>query len=506
MKVKYSLSLAVFIAGLCSIVYELLISATASYFIGDSITQFSILIGIYLFSMGIGAYLSKYFKNKPIHYFIYTELLLGIIGGLSIPILYFIFVTFPISVLQWSCYTVMLMIGLLTGMEVPLLTFAFDSNNYKNFLSNILSLDYIGGLIATLLFPFVLLPFLGLFESSLIFGIINIALGIWVCFCISKKLNFISLAGLISILFLAILLSFSNHLLKNWEEKIYKNPIILNKQSPYQKIVLTENNEKDVKLFLNRQLQFSSKDEYRYHEMLVHIPLLWVPKAEKVLVLGGGENLATRELLKYPNIKQIDVVDIDNAMFDVSKKNAEIVNINNKAAFNPKVHLIAEDAFLYLKNTKESYDLIIADLPDPSNDILARLYSKQFYLLVKKNLKKEGVFVTQSCDVYFTNKTFNCIVNTLGNVFQSTKPYQTFVPSFGNWGFTLAADYPLEMPEKIELPENLSYLDTNLAQSSFHFPKDIPLRDTKINTLDNPLIINYFLEEWKQWKENANSE
>ena len=501
MKIKYVLSIAIFIAGLCSIIYELLISATASYFIGDSITQFAVLIGIYLFSMGVGAYLSKFLKSKPIGFFIKVELLLGIIGGLSVPFLYYLFVTVDIRTLQISCYLIMFIIGLLTGMEVPLLTFAFDSDNYKTILSNVLSLDYIGGLAATLLFPFILLPFLGLFHSSLLFGIVNIILGIWMNLVIYKKWNGAANMGVFLVLILSILLFFSNTLLKTWDEKIYQSPITLNIQSPYQKIVLTQN-RKNVRLFLNRQLQFSSQDEYRYHEMITHVPLAFKPEAENILVLGGGENLVTRELLKHKNIKHIDVVDIDSTMFYLSRTNPQLKEINQKAAYDPRVKLITGDAFLFLKNSGQKYDVIIADLPDPSNDILARLYSKQFYLLVKKNLKEEGIFVTQSCDVYFTNKTFNCIVTTLGSVFPNTHPYQLFIPSFGNWGFTLAANHPLEIPEEIKLPDNLSYLDKELLVSSFHFPKDIPRLTTKINSIDNPFIIDYFLEEWKYWKSN----
>jgi spermidine synthase len=495
------LSFSVFIAGLCSIVYELLISATASYFLGDGVKQFSILIGVYLFSMGIGSYFSKFLKHKPLEFFIKVEFILGLIGGISVPLLYFLFVTVNPTTLQILCLIIMFSIGLLTGMEVPLLTFVHENKteDYKDNLSNVLSLDYIGGLIATLIFPFILLPFLGLFYSSLIFGISNILLGLWVNWKLIKKWNSASYFGIFALIILIIITFLSSTLLNIWDEKIYKYPVVENIQTPYQKIVITKNQE-DVRLYLNRSIQFSSLDEYRYHELLVHVPLTIHPNPKTVLILGGGENLASREVLKHENVVAIDVVDIDSTIFHLSKTNQLLKDINKSASLNPKVNLIVDDAFIYLKNCMKKYDVIISDLPDPSNDAIARLYSKQFFMLVKNNLKQDGIFVTQSGEIYFSNQTFSCIKNTVNEVFEYTKIYQTYVPSFGNWGFTIAANHNFEITNPRKLPENLKYLTPKEFEISFAIPKDIAVLETKINTIDNPVILNYFLSEWNKWK------
>ena len=500
MNSKKIIAFSVFIAGLCSIVYELLISATATYFLGDGVRQFSILIGVYLFSMGLGAYFSKFFQRNSFDFFIRVEFVLGLIGGLSVPLLYFLFVNVGTSALQFYCLGIMFVIGLLTGMEVPLLTFVNNNKDHSNDnLSNILSLDYIGGLIATILFPFVLLPFVGLFYSSLLFGIVNIILGLWLHFMTYKKRNLTFYIGLLFLVILVVIMSFTGQILKVWEENIYKRPIVENIQTQYQKIVVTKNND-DVRLFLNRSIQFSSTDEYRYHEMLIHVPMLLHENPKNVLILGGGENLASREVLKHLGISSVDVVDIDSMMFHLSRTNKLFVKINDGAALNNKVNLVVDDAFIYLKNNFKPYDIIIADLPDPSNDALARLYSKQFFSLVKMNLKKNGIFVTQSGEIYYSNKTFSCIKNTVGSVFDHVKTYHTVVPSFGDWGFTLASNYPIDITKHRKVSADMKFLTESEYAHSFRLPKDLKIQTTKINTLDNPIILDYFLDEWNYWK------
>lgn len=500
MNKKTIIPFAVFIAGLCSIIYELLISTTATYFLGDGVRQFSIIIGVYLFSMGIGAFLSKFFKEKPLTFFINVEYLLGFIGGISVPLLYMLFVYVSPMVLQISCLVIIFVIGLLTGMEVPLLTFALEDSNIKNNLSNILSLDYIGGLLATLIFPFIILPFVGLYYSSLIFGIVNIVLGISLNFSLLKDNKRNSIYGFIAIALLLVLVFSGASLLKIWDQKIYKRPIVLNEQTPYQKIVITKNSD-DVRLYLNRVIQFSSIDEYRYHESLVHIPLAMHPNPKRVLILGGGENLASREVLKNFKVQHIDVVDIDSTMFHLAKENRYLKEINNGAAINEKVNLIAEDAFTFLFNNDLQYDIIIADLPDPTNQAIARLYSKQFFLMAKRNLKKDGVFVTQAGEIYFSNTVFSCINNTLKSVFEIVEPYHTYIPSFGDWGFIIAKyGSNTETIDVNSLPKDLKYLNQNQIEQTFIFPTDITIAETKLNTLDNPIILNYFLEDWGKWK------
>lgn len=505
MRNRVLISFAVFIAGLCSIIYELLISTTATYFLGDGVRQFSIIIGVYLFSMGIGAFLSKFLREMPLKFFVHIEFLLGLIGGISVPLLFYSFVSVNALALQIICLVIILLIGLLTGMEVPLLTFVSNEVDFKNNLSNVLSLDYIGGLIATLLFPFILLPFVGLYYSSLIFGIINILLGLVLNHFLLEKSKKTLVLGIASMTVLVILVVFGGKFLKIWDQAIYKNPIVLNEQTPYQKIVVTKKKE-DVRLYLNRVIQFSSSDEYRYHEPLVHIPISLHKNPKSVLILGGGENLASREVLKHPGITRVDVVDIDSTMFHLAKRDPYFTKINEGAAKDKRVNLIAQDAFTFLYNEAKGYDIIIADLPDPTNEALARLYSKQFFLLAKQRLNKNGLFVTQSGEIYFSNSVFSCINNTLAPIFNYVKPYHSYIPSFGDWGFVMASDEEIEEENiKSVLPSDLKFLTENQFQMAFQFPKDITIKETKVNTLDSPIILNYFIDDWNKWKTDLQS-
>ena len=499
MRKKTVILIAIFLAGMCSIIYELLISTTATYFLGNGVRQFSLIIGIYLFSMGIGSYISKFLKSKPLLFFIQLEYLLGMIGGFSVPLLYFSFVTLSSLLFQLFCLVIVFIIGLLTGLEVPLLTFAL--NDIKDNISEVLSLDYLGGLIATLIFPFIILPFIGLFYSSLLFGIINISLGIALNIIYSKTYKKGLIIGGSMIILLTSIIIYAGQLMEVWDQKIYKRPVVYQEQTPYQKIVFTKKNN-DIRLYLNRVVQFVSSDEHRYHESLVHIPFLVHGNPKSVLILGGGENLASREVLKHTNIHKIDVVDIDQRMFDLAKSNELLTNINKNAAVNKKVNLICKDAFSFLSNNSYEYDIIIADLPDPTYESIARLYSKQFYFLVHRSLDKDGVFVTQSGEIYFSNTAFNCIYNTLESCFHSIKAYHTYIPSFGDWGFIMAKkkEFPKLNFQLIDHIPQLKYLDAELAKFSMKFPNDITFKETKINTLDRPIILNYFLDDWSKWR------
>lgn len=501
MKKNVLISFAVFIAGLCSIVYELLISTAATYFLGDSVKQFSITIGIYLFSMGIGAFFAQYNQNKPLRFFIIIEFLLAILGGLSIPLIYYLFVELDAAQTQWCIWGLIFLIGLLTGTEVPLLTFALKNIEFKEGLSQVLSLDYFGGLIATLVFPFVLLPFVGLFHSSLLFGFINLCLGLVVIYLVKDKWrNYFLFAAIGIVAIIGLLFIKSDELLSNWDNRIYRAPIAEKIQTPYQLIVLTKKQE-DIRLYLNRVIQFSSRDEHRYHESLVHTPLGVHREARRVLILGGGENLAAREVLKHSSIISVDVVDLDSMIFHLAKTNEDLIGINKNAAIDPRVNLIADDAFNFLSNTKNSYDIIISDLPDPNSEATAKLYTRQFFSLAKSCLKEDGIFITQAGEIYMANTAFNCIKTTVNEVYEEVYPLHCYIPSFGDWGFVMASDHKLDFSKvKGALPDSLLYLSEKNMLASFDFPKDIPDYETKVNHLDNPIILKYFIDDWEYWK------
>lgn len=498
--------LTVFIAGLCSLVYELLISTTSSYFLGDSVKQFSLVIGVYMAAMGLGSYLSKFLSDDLLDWFVKVEVLLGLAGGASVPILYFVFDKVSTAEYQFIMLGLTGVIGTLTGFEIPLLVRILKKHYpLKSNLAYVLSLDYIGALLATLLFPFLLLPFVGTFRTSLIFGLVNVLLGFFIYRFFTKELavqrkkhlEYGALAVVVLFIGMGI---FSGKLLAHWEDDFFTSELVYSKQTPYQHLVLTKNKQ-DVRLYINRIIQFSSIDEYRYHESLAMLPLNAAPYKKKVLILGGGEGLLAREVLKYPQVESLKIVDLDAEVFRLGKENTHIKTLNEGALTHPKVELIASDAMQFLQETDEVFDVIISDLPDPSNESVARLYSTAFYKLIQSKLSGYGIFASQSTGVFHTNQAFWCIVESLkASGFTNVYPYHTYVPSFGDWGFAIAANFALT-PSVFKAEVPCRYLDSALVKRMFAFEKDIDNPgNIQPNSIDSAELLYYFLEDWEKWR------
>lgn len=503
---KILLTGAVFLAGLCSIIYELVISTTSSYFLGDSVKQFSLTIGTYMFAMGVGSFLTKYVQGKELEAFVRTEIALGLIGGASVPLLYWLF-QFQTNVqYQWTMLALVFIIGMLTGVEIPLLARVMKTYYpLKDNLANVLGYDYIGALGATLLFPFLLLPFVGLYSSSLIFGAVNLLLGLAVTLFFREQLAISrrrkiyawTIGGLV---LFSLLLWRAAPFLEAWEARAYPHRVIYKEQSPYQNIVLTQNRD-DLRLYLNRVIQFSSRDEYRYHEALALVPSAWGGKEiESALVLGGGEGLLARELLKLPEIQELTIIDLDGQVSELAKRHPGLVRLNQASLTDPRTRVLAQDAAVFLRNDTAHYDLIIADLPDPSSESIARLYSTWFFKMARARLTTDGVFATQATSPYHTRDTYWSIYETLkASGYENLLPYHVNVPSFGEWGFILAAEQPGQLGYRSDVPTR--FLDERIISSMVYFPSDIAHPgDVRPNRLDKPVLLDYFLEEWSDWQ------
>ena len=492
----------VFVVGFCTIIYELLIGSISSYFIGDSIRQFSITIGLTMTAMGIGTLISRFFSKNLIYWFILVELLIAIIGGLSVPILYLVY-----SV-QFFYYPIMciliILIGTLIGLEIPLLTRIMEEYfQLKENISNVLSLDYLGAFLASLAFPFILLPLLGIFNTSLSTGLLNLLIGILTFAWFKDKLTLKRKQMLkVQSLFIFVLLIgcilFSKEISLYLENSMYDDRVVFSKQTKYQKLVITKNKE-DVRLFIDGNVQFSTIDEYRYHEPLIHVPMNLVKHRENVLILGGGDGLAARELLKYNDVKKITVVDLDKEMTDLAVSNKVMSTLNENSFKNDKVSIFNEDAFKFLENSTNYYDIIIIDLPDPNNSSLARLYSKEFYKVVHQKLAKDGVAVTQATSPFFSPEAYWCIKESMQSAgFKYVKPYHSYVPSFGDWGFMLASNHNID-ESTIEIKVPAKYIEKGSIKEFFYIPKDVQRSNIKISTLNKPEILNYYLSGWKYW-------
>lgn len=498
----FTLIYSIFIAGLCSIVYELQIATTSSYFEGDSVKQFSLVIGIYMASMGAGSYISKFFVQGLIQKFIVSEILLGLVGGLSVPLIYLVFAYTDHT--QLFTLFVTALIGTLIGFEIPLLTRLMDEfRELRVSIASVLSLDYVGALLATISFPFFLLPFLGSYKTSIILGLINMSIGYINLWCFRKRINNRTYHGCMvgSICSTAILLTaffVADPFFQHWNSSVFDDRVVYSEQTKYQNIVLTKD-RRDIRLYLNGNLQFSSLDEYRYHESLIHVPMMNLSGPVNVLLLGAGDGLAVRELLKYRQVESITLVDLDEKMVRLGKRNHYLSQLNENSLFSPKVQILHKDAFRFLLRTTEKFDLIISDLPDPNNNDLARLYSREFYKMVFSRMKNQGVFVAQATSPYFAPKAFWCIVKTIESInqFSDIRPYHVHIPSFGDWGFVIAKKTDVIEFSPPVVPTK--FIDESIMVSLFHFGKDMPRINVAPNSLDQPRLLSYYLEGWRHW-------
>ena len=488
------------IISICSIIYELLISAISSYIQGDSVTQFSITIGLYMSAMGIGSYLSKYVKDKLFNKFIFIEMSIGLLGGFSTLILFLANIYTGIYALVM--YVLIILIGIFVGMEIPILTRIIEGNNsnVRKNLANIFTFDYIGGLVGSIAFPIFLFPKLGFITTALLVGSINICTAILIIVKYRLQIESFKKSIIVAILCLLTIVGFlfsADTITKHIEEGLYRDDIILSEQTPYQKIIMTKHKD-DVRLFLDGNLQFSSTDEYRYHEALVHVPMMYAKSHCNVLILGGGDGLAAREILKYNDVQKIVLVDIDKDMTDLCRNNKEITKLNNGSLDNEKLTIINEDAYIFVQQNTELFDVIIIDFPDPNNTTLNKLYTNVFYNYVKNILTPGGVMVCQSTSPYYAPKSYWCINKTIKTQFENVIPYHVQVPSFGEWGFNVAFNGE---HNRHSLSVETKYLSSENIDSLFVFGKDesIDLDKIKENNMFEPSLITYYNEEVQNW-------
>ena len=492
-----ALLVAVFTIATCGLIYELLAGTIASYLLGDSVTQFSTIIGVYLSSMGIGSYLSRYFRRDLITRFIEIEILVGVIGGVSSPVLFFAFAeidAFRVVLYGWVTAT-----GVLVGLEIPfLIRILEDQFPLRDLVSKVLSLDYLGALAASLLFPLWLVPQVGLMRSSFVFGVLNVLVAVWTChlFRHQHRRPWLTVQAYGALVVLLLGVAFSDDLMEGSERRLYQDPVILSRSTPYQRIVLTQANG-DVRLYLNGDLQFSSLDEYRYHEALVHPGLAAVAAPRRALVLGGGDGMAVREILKDDRVERVTLVDLDPMMTEIFGDHDAFAALNDHALRSPRVEAITADAFVWLEETSDLYDFIVVDFPDPWNYSLGKLYTTTFYRRLAAHLNTGGIVAIQSTSPLVSRQAFWCIVETVRAVGLNAAPYHASVPTFGEWGFVVASREPFQVPSRF--PGALRFLTPAITRSLFDFPADMDAVPVEVNHLNNQILVRYHADGWDRY-------
>lgn len=495
------LILSVFIVASCGLAYELVAGALASYLLGDSVLQFSSIIGCYLFAMGVGSHLSKYIKDEDLlARFIDIELLVGLIGGVSATLLFVVF-AWASAPFRSVLYALVFSLGVLVGMEIPLVMRVLNARQaeFSEIVSRVLTFDYLGALVVSLLFPIVLAPHLGLARTAFLFGIANAAVALLTVRIFRRELKHAYSLALRSAIVLCLLIGgfLLAERVTQWSERgLFGDEIVHAETTPYQRLVVTKWRD-DLRLYINGNLQFSSHDEHRYHEALVHPVLSALPAPRQVLVLGGGDGLAVREVLKYPSVETITLVDLDPAMTRMFATSGPLTALNHGSLKDRRLKIVNEDAGRWLETTTQSFDAIIVDLPDPNSYGLGKLYSEPFYRLVRQHLGENGLVVIQSTSPYFAPHAFWCVVTTLEAAGFKTYPYHAYVPSFGEWGFVIGDKQGrYQPPARYAMP--LRWLDAGVTRDMFRFPADMQRVPVEPNHLNNQALVRYFEEDWRK--------
>ncbi|MBA3454869.1 MAG: polyamine aminopropyltransferase [Deltaproteobacteria bacterium] len=491
----------VFIVATCGLVYELLAGTLGSYLLGDSVTQFSLVIGLYLSAMGVGAWLSRHLEKSLAKRFLEIELAVAVVGGLSAPVLFMAFGS--TGNFQFILLAFVFAIGVLVGLEIPLLMRLLEGQlAFKDVVSRVLTFDYVGALAAALMFPLVFVPKLGLVRTSLLMGVLNAAIALWGTWLLSERLGKSKLgvrvrAGIV-IAGMLVALAFADRFTTRAEHSMYPDPIVYTETSHYQRLLVTQSRA-GFNLFLNGNLQFASHDEYRYHEALVHPAMMAAESPKRVLILGGGDGLALREVLAHPTVEHVTLVDLDPAMTRLGKNFPPLAELSRHSLDDRRVTVVNADAMMWIQDNTELWDVMIIDFPDPNTYGLAKLYTTLFYSRANARLAPGGAIGIQATSPLLARQSYWCVVETMRASGLSVHGYQVPVPSFGVWGFAVAKKTAFEPPRKAPNVA-LRFLNDGAMSAMFDMPADMTPVPVEINRLDDPVIVRYYEKDWKRWQ------
>ncbi len=524
---EVTLLASVFVVAACGLVYELAAGALASYLLGDSVLQFSTVIGSYLFAMGVGSWLSRFFDRQLPAHFLRIELLVALAGG-ALPGLLFLANAYMPGAFRFLLYAMVGVVGILVGLEIPLVMRILKREvALKDLVSQVLTFDYLGALAVSVAFPLLLVPQLGLIRTGLLFGLLNAAVAFWTLWVFRHELRHFAAhawACVLTVGALAVGFAMADQITTLAEDKFYHDRIVLATTSPYQRVVVTQGRT-GHKLFLNGNLQFAERDEYRYHEALVHPAMSAFGAPRRVAVLGGGDGMAVREVLKYPSVESVTLVELDPNMTALFANDPAMARLNAGSLSSPKLRIVNTDAFQWLQGKgepstagppqgasapsegskpraagsvaatdPEMFDVIIVDFPDPTNFSIGKLYTNTFYSLLAQRLSASGYAVIQTTSPLVARQSYWTVATTIESVGLHATPYHANVPSFGEWGFTIASHRPWHMPTS--LPEGLRFLGLQTLPLLFDFPKDMARVSTEVNRLSNQILVTTYEQEW----------
>lgn len=501
---SYVLKIALFLTGISGIVAEYVLSTLASYFLGNSIVQWTMILSTMLFSMGLGSRFSQNIKSYLIEKLILVEFTLSILTSLAALSVYTISAFTEYTGLY--IYLMSISIGVLIGLEIPLVTRI--NEKYEPLRVNIASVmekDYFGSLVGGVFFAFIGLPLLGISYTPFVLGVTNFVVAIWLFYKMNANVVLYRKKALVffgmfvsAILILGFV--YTDRIILFGEQNKYKDKIVFETQSKYQKITITKW-KKDYWLYINGNEQLSTFDEFLYHEPLVHPIMNLVKEHRDILILGGGDGFAVREILKYNDVENIVMVDLDPAMTDLGMNNEIMTHFNKKSMHSPKLKIYNEDGFNYIEDVNAFFDVIIVDLPDPKSIEINKLYTKEFYQIAKLRLRPNGMIITQAGSPYYATEAFKCIELTMQKAGLHTLPLHNQVMTLGEWGWIIGAkkmtgenirknirNISLDYIKTRWINNEAMYQITSFGKDFFH------TQNLEINTINNPILYQYYLK------------
>ncbi|MEE9382101.1 MAG: polyamine aminopropyltransferase [Nannocystaceae bacterium] len=538
------LAFSMFIMGACGLVYEYTLAALGNNLLGSRHEQIFVVIGVMMFAMGVGSVVQKQIGGHLVDKWLLFEVLLGLAGGLSTCLIYAAFAYTTSH--QLAMYSCAFSIGVLIGMEIPLLIRINEqySESLRANLSQVLFMDYVGSLVGALLFAYVLLTRLTLINISLCLGMVNTLLallGVVYFWPLVRWRRRLVAAIVLTATVLGFGLALSGTIVATLEQRCFADPIVLSETTRYQHLVLTRRDD-DVSLYIDGDLQFSSDDEAIYHEFLVHAPMSVAHSRRRVLILGGGDGLALREVLKYDDVEEVVLVDIDRRITELAREEPDLVALNRgslldarvstfvgegsspgelreirRSARSPQdllggeddalaqVRVLNVDADLFLRRVSGEFDVVVIDFPDPKSIAVAKLYSVDFFRQLAVRLGPQGILSIQASSPVRAREVFLCVGATLRAAGFSARPYHHNVPSFGEWGWYLAQPNErreTEVNQKIDALERITvhteFLTAALLRGSFAFGKRWLLADNiRPNTKMRPRLVEYARRAWQ---------
>ncbi|MET9856242.1 polyamine aminopropyltransferase [Streptomyces sp. NPDC006450] len=423
----------VFVCAACGLVYELELLALGSYLIGDSVTQASVVLSVMVFAMGVGSLLAKALRTRPAFGFALVEACLALLGGLSALALYASFAWLGES--RPALVAFSFTIGVLIGAEIPLLMVLIQRIRRQDAggaVADLFAADYVGALVGGLAFPFLLLPVLGQLTGAMLTGTVNVIAGgglvLWLFRRdLSRRARWLLVAVNVTVL---TVLGCATVLADDFERvarrAVYGGEVRVAVQTGVQELVLTgppTGSPRSLDLFLDGRLRVSGYDEYRYHEALVH-PAMTGPHT-RVLVLGGGDGLAAREVLRYRDVASVTVVELDPGVVRLARTDPMLSELNGRAYEDPRLGVVTEDAFRWLRApaARAGFDVIVSDLPDPGITPSTKLYSQEFYGLAARALRPGGRLAVHAGPPGTRPRTYWTVEATLRAAGLRTAPY-----------------------------------------------------------------------------------